>query len=242
MERFVYICNNQEFVKLIETFGENLNLQDNVNVFYYDTVYALKEAINIKKDVVQGVVQKLKTSFKWNSTDIIYVSVHPGSTSTEEIKTILNEINLQLNLNNKTQRSNVGEQQKIFVTYHGSQNLFANKLWSSEQINLSELNNSVRDFIKPNINEVIKKYKIEVLIDMELLENILNKNGNTNLNINIDIIKSIFEISDIKALKNYDIKDKLIKYYNALKDTNNAYNDFYGSIEKIKIKSDQKKK
>ena len=224
MEWFVYICNENEFVKFLEAFGENLKTLD--EIFYYDKVFALKGTTNINLQIEDKLLQtvnetktKLENKFDLSSEDIIYISVHPGGTSLEEIKKILTNVNTQLN---KEKKDN-----KILLTYHGSQNIKANDIWKEERLDIGKLNNAIIDFIKPDINQIFKKYRSEILIEKRLIDEAFGAK------FDCEQIKIIFDIDNCTD----DLMSALKEYKNAL-DTalnyvNEKYMAFYKKAKKI---------
>ncbi len=223
MERFVYVCNENEFVKFIEAFGENLKTQN--DIFYHDNVYALQKIIGVTQEKVLELKNELENKFLWDTKDIIYISVHPGGTSKGEIEKLIDEVNSQLNKE--------PEKGKTLLTYHGSQNLKANDIWKEERLDIHKLNSAIIDFIKPDINKIFKKIKYSLLIDKRLIDEAFGAN------FDCEKIKIIFDIDNCT----YDLVSALKEYKNALdtalysvNNVNEKYRAFYIKAKKISEK------
>lgn len=244
MEKFVYICNDQEFIKLLEAFGERMQI---IGDFYcFDNVFALQEDKNgtINQDGLfnteedSGNIDKIvrfakiiSDKVKTNDTETIYISVHPGGTSEVEIKKVLNHVNEKLNNNDNTQ-------QKIFVTYHGSQNLKAVGFFNKEKVSKKDivaLNKAVTNFILTDIIPILKDFNSRFFSELSLLKQFIDKTEKTGKLNN----KSIETLKTIYGLEGYDesIKEKFGDYYSALNTIINKYNEFY-SLLKNPEKSD----
>jgi len=235
MEKFLYICNESELIKLIEAFGDNLQVDKDIffhneNVFvvqkdekgelidcdYKDELFKNHSNITGIADFAEKIAEKINQ----DSSGIIYISVHPGGTSEEDISKVLNAVNTQLNNKEEPKSKN---KQNFFVTYHGSKNTAANDFFSKNgpgKNDLTNLNKAIKNFIEPDIKKIFKKYKSNFLIELNLLNEFFDKNNNVDKG----KLRIIFGISNANSIK---------KYKDALDNVNKVHKEFYDELGMI---------
>jgi len=236
MEKFIYICNAQEFIKLIETFGEKMKFvkgffqMDNIFIIQKDEKgeieeYSYKDELFIKngngknEGAIKFFAGKIANEIEHSITDVIYISVHPGGTNESDIKEKL-KVNTELNNKEELKKR---DGLKIFVTYHGSRNTVAKDFFTKDaptKVDLINLNNAIINFVKPDIKKIFKKYKSNFLIELNLFNEFFDENNN----VDEDKVKNIFGISNTDSIK---------KYKEALDNVNKVHEGFYNELGMI---------
>jgi len=222
MERFIYICNNNELIKLIEAFGEDLEvLEVTKQTIFHDedkTVFAIgkdeKGKVDDWYDDNSGnylMIEKFKVFYNElkkrliiTDEDKTIISIHPGGT--DDIENKLSEINAKKD--NKFPAN-------VYISYHGSKNT---DIWENDKISLADLNNAVKNYSNKNDNiskeqhdkEQFEKELSLLKNEIENLKSYLNKPDDKYYNLLIEFANKETGIEIIK--NNFQkIKNELLE-------------------------------